>query len=37
MPVCSLSIVEFGAHGPLLKVLADRSHLTDRLRDLPGT
>jgi broad specificity phosphatase PhoE len=37
MPVCSVSIVEFGAHGPLLKVLADRSHLTDRLRDLPGT
>jgi broad specificity phosphatase PhoE len=24
MPVCSLSIVEFGTHGPLLKVLADR-------------
>ena len=37
MPVCSVSIVEFGAHGPLLKVLADRSHLTQRLRDLPGT
>jgi broad specificity phosphatase PhoE len=37
MPVSSVSIVEFGTHGPLLKVLADRSHLTDRLRDLPGT
>jgi broad specificity phosphatase PhoE len=37
MPVCGLSIVEFGTHGPLLKLLADRSHLTDRLRDLPGT
>jgi broad specificity phosphatase PhoE len=37
MPVSGLSIVEFGAHGPLLKVLADRSHLTNRLRDLPGT
>ncbi len=37
MPVSGLSIVEFGAHGPLLKVLADRSHLSDRLRDLPGT
>jgi broad specificity phosphatase PhoE len=37
MPVCSLSVVEFGTHGPLLKTLADRSHLTDRLRDLPGT
>lgn len=37
MPVCSVSIVEFSKHGPLLKVLADRSHLTDRLRELPGT
>jgi broad specificity phosphatase PhoE len=37
MPVSGLSIVEFGTHGPLLKVLADRSHLADRLRDLPGT
>jgi broad specificity phosphatase PhoE len=37
MPVSSVSIVEFGQHGPLLKVLADRSHLTDRLRELPGT
>ena len=37
MPVCSVSVVEFGTHGPLLKTLADRSHLTDRLRDLPGT
>ena len=37
MPVGSVSIVEFGQYGPLLKVLADRSHLTDRLRALPGT
>jgi broad specificity phosphatase PhoE len=37
MPVCSVSVVEFGKHGPLLKVLADRLHLTDRLRNLPGT
>ena len=37
MPVSGLSIVEFGTHGPLLKVLADRSHLTNELRDLPGT
>jgi broad specificity phosphatase PhoE len=37
MPVSSISIVEFSTHGPLLKVLADRSHLTDRLRALPGT
>ena len=37
MPVCSVSVVEFSTHGPLLKTLADRSHLTARLRDLPGT
>jgi broad specificity phosphatase PhoE len=37
MPVSGLSIVEFGAHGPLLKVFADRSHLSNELRDLAGT
>jgi broad specificity phosphatase PhoE len=36
-PVGSVSIVEFGSHGPLLKVLADRLHLDERLRSLPGT
>ncbi|MEH2161860.1 MAG: histidine phosphatase family protein [Nostoc sp.] len=36
-PVASLSIVEFSSHGPLVKVLADRSHLDERLRNLPGT
>ena len=36
-PVASVSIVEFTSHGPLLKVLADRSHLDDQLRNLPGT
>ncbi len=36
-PVGSVSVVEFGRHGPLLEVLADRSHLTSRLRNLPGT
>jgi len=36
-PVGSLSIVEFGAHGPLLHALADRTHLDARLRALPGT
>jgi broad specificity phosphatase PhoE len=36
-PVASVSIVEFSSHGPLLKVLADRSHLDERLRNLPGT
>lgn len=36
-PVGSVSIVEFGAHGPLIQVLADRTHLNERLRGLPGT
>ncbi|MCA1595277.1 MAG: histidine phosphatase family protein [Chloroflexi bacterium] len=36
-PVGSVSVVEFTGHGPLLKVLADRSHLDERLRALPGT
>lgn len=36
-PVGSVSIVEFGAHGPLLHALAERTHLDERLRTLPGT
>ena len=36
-PTASLSVVEFRAQGPLLKTLADRSHLDERLRNLPGT
>jgi broad specificity phosphatase PhoE len=36
-PVGSVSIVEFTSHGPLLRVMADRSHLNERLRSLPGT
>lgn len=36
-PVGSISVVEFGARGPLLYVLADRTHLEARLRELPGT
>lgn len=36
-PVGSVSVVEFDAHGPLLQVLADRTHLDARLRNLPGT
>ncbi len=36
-PVGSVSVVEFGAHGPLLQVMADRTHLDERLRSLPGT
>ena len=36
-PVGSVSVVEFGRHGPLVKGLADRIHLSERLRNLPGT
>lgn len=36
-PVGSISIVEFTSQGPLLKALADRSHLSEQLRSLPGT
>jgi broad specificity phosphatase PhoE len=36
-PVGSASIVEFTMNGPLLKALADRSHLTEDLRSLRGT
>lgn len=36
-PVGSVSVVEFAAAGPLLKTLADRSHLSETLRSLPGT
>jgi broad specificity phosphatase PhoE len=36
-PVGSVSVVEFTSHGPLLRALADRSHLSDALQSLPGT
>jgi broad specificity phosphatase PhoE len=36
-PVSSVSLVEFSLEGPLLHSLADRSHLSDSLRALPGT
>ena len=36
-PVGSVSIVEFTLNGPMLKALADRSHLTEGLRSLPGS
>lgn len=36
-PVGSVSIIEFGAHGPLAATVADRSHLTADLRALEGT
>lgn len=36
-PVGSVSVVEFTPQGPLLHALADRSHLSEGLRLLPGT
>ena len=36
-PVGGLSVVEFTSHGPVLHTLADRSHLSETLRSLPGT
>jgi broad specificity phosphatase PhoE len=36
-PVGSVSIVEMNQEGPLLRALAERSHLDARLRSLPGT
>jgi probable phosphoglycerate mutase len=36
-PVGSVSIVEFGTHGPLAEAVADRSHLDAPLRALEGT
>lgn len=36
-PVGSVSIIEFGSHGPLATAVADRSHLDARLRHLEGT
>jgi probable phosphoglycerate mutase len=36
-PVGSVSVVEMTREGPLLRALAERSHLDERLRSLPGT
>ncbi len=36
-PVGSVSVVEFTPHGPMLQVMANRSHLSQSLRALPGT
>jgi probable phosphoglycerate mutase len=36
-PVASLSVVEMRTQGPFLHVLADRRHLPESLRSLPGT
>lgn len=36
-PVASLSVIEMRTQGPFLHVLADRSHLPESMRSLPGT
>ncbi len=36
-PVGSISVVEFGDSGPLMRTLANREHLDKHLRELPGT
>jgi broad specificity phosphatase PhoE len=35
-PVGSLTVIEFGRCGPLMRALADRSHLSDQMRMLEG-
>ena len=36
-PVGSISVIEFGDSGPLMRTLANREHLDKHLRELPGT
>ena len=36
-PVGSISVVEFGEHGPLMQTQSNREHLSRELRELPGT
>jgi probable phosphoglycerate mutase len=36
-PVASVSVVQWGEHGPLVEQIGDRVHLSARLRALPGT
>jgi broad specificity phosphatase PhoE len=33
----SVSVVQFGVQGPLLRILGDRSYMSEALRNLPGT
>ncbi len=37
MPVASISIVEMAVHGPLVRIMGDRSYLRDQLRRRVGT
>jgi broad specificity phosphatase PhoE len=36
-PVGSVSVVQFDKHGPLIVQIGDRSHLSETLKNLPGT
>jgi len=36
-PVGSISVVEIGSRGPQLQLIADRSYMEQRLRELPGS
>lgn len=36
-PVASLSIVRFEPNGPMIEAIAERSHLSSELKNLPGT
>jgi len=36
-PAASVSVVEFGKYGPKLKILGDRSFMSEELRSRPGT
>ncbi len=36
-PTASVSVIEFGRHGPMADAVADRAHLDARLRALKGT
>ncbi len=37
IPAASLSMIQLGVYGPMLKVLGDRSFMSDDLRSLAGT
>ena len=36
-PTGSVSMVRFEEHGPFIERIGDRSHLTEKLKELPGT
>ncbi len=36
-PVGSVSVVRFSEHGPFIEQIGDRAHLSEQLKNLPGT